>query len=135
MLKVAKKCDRGAFLKVDQLSFKGSTYSVQQFYNVQELDMHSIGTVKRPNAVFFHGRFSPFSNFYLCSFSHNGIQYQCVEQFYQYQKAIHASKGLVATKILLVEDPVDMKHLGDSVDRSNWSDTTANRNYDDRIEM
>ena len=99
VLKVAKKCDKGAFLKVDQLSFKGSTYSLQQCYSVQELDIHSIGTVKRPTAVLFHGCFSPFSNFYPCSFSHNGIQYQCVEQFYQHQKAIHANKGLVATKI------------------------------------
>ena len=120
VLKVGKKCEKGVFLKA---RVKGSTYSLQQCYNVQELDIHSTGKVKRPTAALFHGNFNPFSNFFPCSCSQNGIQYHCVEQLYQ--KAIHANKGLVATKILHAEDPVDMKHLGDSVDGSNWSNTTA----------
>ena len=125
VLKVAKTSDKDAFLKTDQLCFKGNTYTLQQCYKIKELDIHSIGTVNRQNTVLFHGRFSPFSNFYPCSFTHNGVQYNCVEQFYQHQKALHANKGFVATKILLAEDPVEIKHLGDSVDRSNWSDTIA----------
>ena len=125
VLKIAKRYDDHAFLKVDKLVFKGIAYTVQECYNIKEFDIHTVGTWNKTKTVLFHGRFSPFSNFYPCVFSHNGIQYHCVEQFYQYQKALTSNKGLLATKILLAQDPVEMKHLGDSIDRGNWSDSTA----------
>ena len=97
VLKIAKEVDDRASLRADKLIFEGAAYSIQECYKIKDIDIHSIGTLTKTKAVFFHGRFSPFSNFYPCSFNLDGVEYHCVEQFYQHKKALHSNKGLLAT--------------------------------------
>ena len=125
VLRLAKQLDDRATLRADKLVMKGTVYSIRECYNIKDIDIHSIGTLTKANALLFHGRFSPFSNFYPCSFNYDGIEYQNVEQFYQHKKALHSNRGLLAAQILLTEDPVDVKHLGATVDGSTWNDSTA----------
>ena len=125
VLKLAKVLDDHATLRADKLVVKGTEYSIQECYKIKDIDIHSIGTQTKANAVLFHGRFSPFSNFYPCLFNHEGVEYQSMEQFYQHRKALHFNKGLLATQILLTDDPVEVKHLGASVYEGTWNDSTA----------
>jgi predicted NAD-dependent protein-ADP-ribosyltransferase YbiA (DUF1768 family) len=50
--------------------------------------VHSHFPNNEPNKFFyFYETASPFSNFHPCSFSENGIQFNCSEQYMMYQKA------------------------------------------------
>ena len=53
------------------------------------------------------------------------MQYHRIKQFYQHQNALYLNKGILATKILLAEDSVEIKHLEATMDESNWSDSTG----------
>lgn len=63
------------------------------------------------------------SNFYPSEYTLNGITFCCVEQGYQYEKALHFGDTETANEILLARNPYDHKRLGRSVrgfDESLW---------------
>jgi ribA/ribD-fused uncharacterized protein len=60
----------------------------------------------------FYGSKDVYSNFYRASFVIDDIQYNCVEQYFQYQKAITFGAYETAEKILNTTSPTVQKSLG-----------------------
>lgn len=128
VLKLAKEKDENAYLYHDKLCYKGRKYMLSDI-NSSGLNLASIHTYSTVDAVMFYGRFSPFSNFHPVSLEIDGRRFTCVEQFYQYSRALEAGKHTIAAQILLAIDPVEMKKLGDQcksteMDR-NWYGTKS----------
>ena len=120
VLKVAKKTDSTAYLLKDKLIYNGKALSLADCYEVKEFNVEQIGYISKANSVLFHGRFCPLSNFYPCNFEVNGKRFNSTEQFYQYQKAVYSGRWSLSHKILFTSDPVDIKKLGDTLDRDRW---------------
>lgn len=73
--------------------------------------------------VFFWGNQSTFSNWYLESFQHAGVWYNCSEQFMMQQKALLFKDYEQAEIIMRSPSPRDQKALGRGVygfDRETW---------------
>jgi ribA/ribD-fused uncharacterized protein len=60
----------------------------------------------------FYGSKDILSNFYRTTFEIDGIKYNCVEQYFQYQKAIVFGAFDTADKILKTTSPTIQKSLG-----------------------
>jgi len=60
----------------------------------------------------FYGSKDILSNFYHTSFEIDGVKYNCVEQYFQYQKAITFCAQDIAEKILKTTSPTLQKSLG-----------------------
>ena len=65
--------------------------------------------------TFFWESDSPFSNWYACPFVHNGIEYNCSEQYMMYKKAILFGDHEVAEMIMEQSSPRKQKFLGRQV--------------------
>lgn len=65
----------------------------------------------------------PFSNWYASGFEHNGMRFNCSEQYMMYHKAMLFNDSEVAKLIMETEDPFIQKALGRQVrnfDSSIW---------------
>ena len=75
------------------------------------------------NFVFFYRSLNPFSNWYMCPFTHAGSQYNCGEQFMMYSKARLFKDFDVAELIMEQREPRKQKFLGRQVrgyDDATW---------------
>lgn len=73
--------------------------------------------------TFFYKEDSPFSQWYLSSFTVGGIKFNCSEQYMMYMKAKLFKDEQVAIKILMTESPKEQKMLGQIVrgfDEEKW---------------
>ena len=77
-------------------------------------------TYSNENMVWFWQ--GPFSNFYPCEFSENGINYNCSEQFFMAKKALLFNDNEMYQKIMRTNKPKLQKLYGRKV-----------RNFDERI--
>lgn len=59
------------------------------------------------------------SNFHLSSFVDNGIPFNCVEQYFMFQKALVFQDVEIAEKILLEKEPIQIKKLGRKIKNFN----------------
>lgn len=63
--------------------------------------------------LFFSSRCRSYlSNFYICSFEVDGVQFTSTEQFFQYQKAQMFKDKNAMSSILATNDPKEQKRLG-----------------------
>jgi ribA/ribD-fused uncharacterized protein len=69
----------------------------------------------REDFVFFYSSDSPFSNWYMNSFSHRGITYNCSEQYMMHTKALLFKDNDVAQMIMEQKQPRLQKFLGRQV--------------------
>ena len=66
--------------------------------------------------IYFFGSYNPFSNWYKCKFKDSGLEFNCVEQYMMYQKAMLFKDYEIANKILNSSyDPKLYKSLGRKV--------------------
>lgn len=73
--------------------------------------------------TFFYGSESPFSNWYMCPFVHDGREYNCSEQYMMYKKAMLFKDYDVAEMIMEQSHPRKQKFLGREVrgfDQATW---------------
>lgn len=80
----------------------------------------STNTTEMP--VFFYGAANVdgfLSNMFISHFVHNGITYNCVEQFFQAEKATMFGDDRTRNLIMNEEDPKKQKILGRKVDPFN----------------
>src|SRR5574337_437035 len=73
--------------------------------------------------TFFFTEASPFSQWYRCSFTVDGTQFNCAEQFMMHGKAMLFGDAEVAAKVLAADHPRDHKALGRKVkpfDDATW---------------
>lgn len=77
------------------------------------------------NFTFFWGSYSPFSNWHQPNvFIHNGVEYNCSEQFMMHQKALLFNDLEVADLIMELDNPRKQKAAGRMVrnfDAAVWS--------------
>lgn len=74
--------------------------------------------------VYFVYRADYLSNFHVSHYVYNGNKFCCVEQGYQYEKAMFFGDIKIANEILLAINPYEHKRLGgmvDGFDESVWS--------------
>lgn len=67
--------------------------------------------------TFFFKQHSPFSNWYLRSFTEDGVVFNCVEQYMMYHKALTFGDDVVANAILSTSRQAEQKRLGRQVSR------------------
>ncbi len=109
----ARAIDRKAFIIGDILVFRGHRYTLESLPD--ELSLKDCGSKEFGDFHFFSGRASPFSNFHRSPFELDGTKYTGGEQYFQYQKALFGKRNDIAARILLEDEPVIQKRLGDSV--------------------
>ena len=64
----------------------------------------------------FASKYSPFSNFHQASFTVQGVQFSCSEQYLVYRKAQCSTDAQAASGILKLHDPAKMKRAGLKLD-------------------
>ena len=126
VLKMAKEKDKQSRIVGDKLSFKGQLYGTHDLSKL-DLDIASLSMSMTSANVVFYGRYCPLSNFHPVFFAIDGVAFNCVEQYYQFQRALFARRRDIADQILLCKDPVKMKNLGDQLKTANseWYDERA----------
>lgn len=80
--------------------------------------------------IYFYGHrgiYGFLSNFYRCSFVHQGITYTSSEQAMMHRKALYFNDKSTAENIMLVSDPKAIKALGRSVQHFNDLDWKQRR--------
>ncbi len=114
-LKIAQKSDQHATIRNDKLLYKGKYYDLHEIPRdiLWQSDSGPF-TKKINNYICFGGRSSIFSNFFPAPLEIDGTQFNCNEQFYQFQKALDAGQERKASAILATVDPVEQKKIGDS---------------------
>ena len=71
-----------------------------------------MGTLLTNSVVIFKFSNSIYSNFYPCNITIKNITFNCVEQVYQYSKAMLCGDINNAKMILATNDPIKMKRAG-----------------------
>ena len=120
VLKLAKRVDKDSHISRDKLIFKGKAIDLKGCYAIPELEVEKTGLVQKPDAVLFHGRYCPFSNFFPCEFVIGGTKYNCVEQYFQKKRADYSGMFHYSHKISNSTDPAEMKVIVKPVDKSFW---------------
>lgn len=77
------------------------------------------GYMENDGFVFFYGKDSPFSNFYIINFCIDGINFNCSEQAFMYYKAKLFEDHNSMDLILNEKSPVNQKILGRQVKNFN----------------
>ena len=83
-----------------------------------------ISTPGGDRILLFNGSFTVWSNFFRSTFELEGRQFNCVEQYYQFKKALHFHDTETAFQILATKQPWRQKWLGRKVrgfDKKRWS--------------
>lgn len=117
----AQKHDCTSYLVVDKLHIidnnkKHSVYDVNSLDGLPAFCDPKYVTTKKSDdtMVFFHAP-CPLSNFYECTLTVEGQDYQSSEQFFQFKKAELANDALAMNKIMRAETAAECKFIGDSV--------------------
>ena len=101
----------------DQITFKGAKYTINNIDSLTEqIGMTDLNSRANDKVYLFFGKMSHLSNFHHRTFEYEGKTISCVEQGYQSEKARFAGRRDVADRILLMDDPVQMKKAGDSIE-------------------
>ena len=111
VLKLAIVKDKNAAIIGDKIRFNGTVYKVNQIGDM-DLDISSLSMTSNGNAIYFYGRYTPLSNFYPVGISIDSFVFTSVEQYYQYKRALFCGERQLADEILLCDDPIDAKSLG-----------------------
>ena len=109
-LKSALAVDPNAVVVRDRLRFNKRMYTMDTIDTVKFTDEEH--TIETESQVRFYGMLSPFSNFYKCKFTMNGLQFTCVEQALMYFRARNHDDHYTAYKIKHEKNPAVIKRLG-----------------------
>ncbi len=119
ILKKARELKYKAYLNDDKLLIDRELYTVDTL-NLIPFDTSEINTREGASSIAFHGRLAYFSNFNKAKFTLDGQVFYCVEQYLQYHKALLVNDNTSATRIMISNDPVEMKHTGDKLKPHGW---------------
>jgi ribA/ribD-fused uncharacterized protein len=116
IMKAARDQGMKAYLVGSKLMVDSRAYTMTSLDSLPEaISTTNVSEKRLGDYVFFSGRLSPLSNFHPCILEDGGITFNTSEQYYQYHKAMFAKDYITAKKILLADDPIDQKSLGDGV--------------------
>ena len=114
VVKEANKQGMRSSLLGDSLIIEGRRYTVDSLHTLPpEINPVAISTRNiGENAIAFFTHLSPLSNFHKGSFQIDGERFSSCEQYFTYQKALTVGEETIASKILNINDPVAIKHMG-----------------------
>ena len=130
IMKAAKKNNHKAKMIADKLIIDGVQYKVDTLDKLPtHLQPANLATKISEKAILFYGKDSYLSNFFPAPFILDGKTFLCSEQYFQYEKAVRASDGEAAGKILTSTEPVYQMHLGRKVKvtEEQWNDVIAEK--------
>ena len=89
----------------------------------------AVGSKSQGDFTAFFGMDCPLSNFYPSSFTVNGVNFNCSEQYYYFRKAQQYRDYDSMVEILAEHDPVQIKRIGRSVHGADgeWSESSEAR--------
>ena len=125
VMRAAQAAGLKSTMVMDKIKVDGKLYGVDQLNMLPEKCDLSLGCQKENDQVVsFFGRYSFLSNFYKCSFTVDGITYNCGEQFIQQKHCECLGQDELAQRILSTSDPSIQKQLGGSIraDPRPWRD-------------
>ena len=100
-------------LRGDVLNIDGQSFTVNTASRIpNEYHPSANATLQNEQVIIFHGRESPFSNFYQAKFQVGDHEYTDNEMFYQSRKAEYFNDEHLAAKIRAAKDPLDSYKLG-----------------------
>ena len=106
-------------LNKDRLVIDSHIFTVGPTCNIQEanslLDVSSSYERSDAAKVLFLGSLLPFSNLYQSKFSINNVEYNCVEQYIQSEKAAAFNNDLSHNKIMRETNPYSIKKMGSRI--------------------
>ena len=115
ILHAAKGAKIKATLVDDRLYLDGSLYTVDNIADIP-FDTSKLNESRNETTVAFLGRLSPLSNFFASPFVVDQTEvFSCVEQYFQYNKAILADDENAAAAIMCTSDPLETKRIGDAI--------------------
>ena len=104
-------------LNVDKLIVDGKAYTTATIHDLPApLNPENIATRKDDKHVRFFGSASKLSNFHSSPFQIEGLQYSCVEQYYQKAKADEFGDTRSADRIMATANPKQMYDIGQNID-------------------
>ena len=74
-----------------------------------------IFTPTKNNITLFYSVHSPHSNFHRCTFTENGKDFNCNEQYFVYKNAIASGDNGIAQRVMTLDDPVEIKNCGKGI--------------------
>ncbi len=132
VLRAARNTDKYAAVYGDELVYKKKRYSWGNLPKEFELGECGSKTVGKFHC--FSGRSSVFSNFHYSDFEKEGIRFNTNEQYYQYKKALYFDRKDVAARVLLEDEPIIQKRIGDSVaTNKDWEQGPAQKAMTDGL--
>ena len=118
-VKAMKMGNLQASLVADRLFLNRQMYTVDTLHRLpQNLQLQNTSLRIENDIVFFFNRSSPLSNFFPAPVTIDGIKYHCSEQYYQSTKAEILGDHGTAMKIMVADDPLQCKQLGDRATRT-----------------
>lgn len=116
-IRMAARCQGlKARLDSDVLVVESKKYRIKDLHLLpEELQPDNLTYRKVDNFLFFFGRECCLSNFAESNFSYSGSDFSCSEQFIQFSKAKFFGDDSTAAKVMLADNPVQMKKLGHRV--------------------
>jgi ribA/ribD-fused uncharacterized protein len=108
------------FLVADRLTINGVTYTINNLRSLPEhLRPEKLSTPQiGEKVVAFYNELSPFSNFYPAKFTHEGVEYLHVEQFFCAKKAEITERPDVKHSIMQQVSPLKCKALAKNLPNS-----------------
>ena len=105
------------FINADKLVYAGKEYSQDELDLLPEpLQPNNVFTKSDHGVYAFYGKGAKLSNFHPCSFQDDGINFTCVEQHYCFHKAKFAGSNKLARRVLLSDNPAEMKKMTNKID-------------------
>ena len=106
----------------DTIVVEGMRYKHQDIHRLPApLSLENASIKKTPKGYAFFSKHCCLSNFAPAMFNFEGRDYSCLEQAYHYIRACKAGKHEIANRILLENDPIEIKKLGGSItDTLDW---------------
>ena len=121
---------RQSRLDEDKLVLKGRVYNINTLNQLpDELNVFVVTSRENEHTVGFFGEINPLSNFYLSSFSHEGVHYISSEQLIQANKATFFGDLETYNQILCCSTSLECKNLSkliQNVDESKWEEEAGN---------
>ena len=110
----------GPYLKLD-----GKCYHRQNVHTLPEkLGPAEVTSVSDDSSVAFFGELNPFSNFYPCQFSLEGLDFHSTEQYIQMKKAEFLRDEIAKERMQHCEDVLDSKMISKDIlnfNKRDWS--------------
>ena len=129
---MARQYDSTARKTGDKLVYKGKIHDINSILN-SDLPVHQINERETAEAIGFLGHLSPLSNFFKCDIQNDGLHYENVEKYYQFQKATHYGDVERAAEIFIEEDPYTIKKVSKGITLPNGERPMPDREFEESI--